>query len=812
MQVTNHSVSRQLNESQTRINPGEVTPVLVKDRLGANEAVVMIKGQEYRAEFEESVPAADRLVAEVIRTPEKGKVLLRQAGVSSAAKPIEDQSIDVRLLKVGIDPSKKVDLKNAVQILDAKSIPLTKDNFVALNRFINEAQGTIQEKIEAVKVIAQKNLPVSLNHLNAIHIALHGPALKDTLLELTGGKEIEFDSPVKNSVSMKELQINKVKPNKNDGNPLEKTIELVLQQLKKGAISIKDIESITVAIAKNTNPELQKLNQEIVKALQIQVAGAERISQAEMLNNNNSTEELKVKLEQLRADGIKLQQISQARLSKSLETLALLLKEIPADTGNDQDLVKLQSLVKEVQKEPSISKVLQVVSEALEELGDQNNIDLTLLKSAYEKAQRLSDQGRELAARKVLAEAINQLEKDNPILQKGADSITLTEADQYAINESLQALSLQSKSILVTEITKKLSQMAIDFKKVKQEITKSLDHVSLLLDKGGSKVNAKQTLDAAINKLDNAILKSNFMLYTDMLTEKKMLTASSRLTEARNLLAKGDYSQASQIVTEVKAVLDQTIFKPSTTRVQHFVSEQSLLKSVATMEDQFAFGIKQAVRPMPEQDYSARQVFESLKRLGLTHENDAANSLVFGSKAEQEEVGSNVKSMLIKMTQEGEAQAVKAEQALSSLTGQQLLNKQDSSGMQNLFMQMPFLLNQKTENIKVFINSQKSGEKIDWENCSLYFVLETKKLGEVGIMVTAQNRNVSITFNSNKDNLEHVLSPMSEISKVRLQEIGYNLEALKTKKASASVQTFSDENQSQSMTPAFTEKGYDFSI
>lgn len=811
MQVTNHSVSRQVNDSQTRINPGEVTPVLIKERMGTNEAVVLIKGQEYSAEFEGSLPAGDRLLAEVIGTPEKGKIILRQAAVPSATKSIDSQSMDVRLLKAGIDPAKNNDLKSAVHILEAKSNPLTKDQLAALQKFMNEAQGTVQEKIEAVKVVAQKNLPVSMNHLTSIHTAMHGPALKDTLQNLTGGSEIEFNVPVKKSETFKEAQPTELKPNKFEASPLDKKVEQALQQLMKGTTSVKEIESITAEISKNANPEVRKLNQDLVKALQIHAAGSERIAQAQELVNSASSADLKAKAEQLIVEGTKLQQISQARLTSSMERLTLVLSDTREVPGDEQELIRIHSLVKDVQKEASMSKVLQIVGEALEELADQNDIDLTLLKSAFEKAQQLSEQGRELAARKVMAEAINQLEKDHPVLQKGTDSIALTDADQYAINESLQTISLQSKSILVTEISKKLSQMAIDFKKVKQEITKSLDHVSLMLDKGGSKVNAKQTLDTAINKLDNAILKSNFMLYTDMVTEKKMLAASSRLTEARNLLAKGEYIQASQIVKDVKAVLDQTIFKPSTTRVQHFVSEQSLLKSSTTMEEQLAYGIKQAVRPMPDQDYSARQVFESLKRLGLTHENDAANSLVFGSKAEQEETGSNVKSMLIKMAQEGEGLA-KAEQALSSLTGQQLLNKQDPSGMQNLFMQMPFLLNQKMENIKVFINSQKSGEKIDWENCSLYFVLETKKLGEVGIMVTAQNRNVSITFNSDKDNLEQLLAPMTEISKERLQDIGYHLEALKSKKPSASAQTDNDDKQSQSLTPAFTEKGYDFSI
>ncbi|MBS8265784.1 hypothetical protein DYI25_15260 [Mesobacillus boroniphilus] len=797
IQVTNHSVSRQINESTTRINTGDVTPVLIKDRTGANEATVIIKGQEYKAQFEGSVPASDRTLAEVVGMPEKGKVVLRQADMPSSLQRPEVQTIDTRLTKAGIDPAKNIDLKNAVKILDAKSISLSKDSLQVLQKFMNEAPGTIQEKIETVKVIAQKSLPVTAQHLKSIHSAMHGPVLKNALLELAAGNEMKLDSPQPAA----KPETSQTAPGRQaaNGSARPSNIEHVLQQVKNGPIPAKEIQRIVAEAGNKSNPEVQTLKQEILKALQIHEAGTERINQA---NANQD----KTKVAQLVADGQKLQQISAARLAQSLGSLVTLLE---ADKEQiSQSLLNFHSSIKDAQKESSVEKMLQSIGQAIESFED--TLDLTQLKSSFEKAHLLSEQGRELAARKAVAESVSQLEKQHPILQKNADPHALTDAEQYAINESLQTLGLQSKAILVTEISKKLSQMAIDFKKIKQDITRNLDNISSLIEQSGSKVTARQMLDTTINKLDNAILKSNFMLYTDMLTEKKMLNASSRLNEARNLLAKGDFSQASQIVKEVKTVLDQIIFKPSTTRVQNFVSEQSFLKSAPTMDEQLAYSIKQAVRPMPDQDYSSRQVFESLKRLGLTHENDAANNLVFGSKGNQEELSPNVKSLLIKMSQEGEGQA-KAEQALSSLTGQQLLNKQDSAGMQNLFMQMPFLLNQKMENIKVFINSQKSGGKIDWENCSLYFVLETKKLGEVGILVTAQNRNISITFNSNKENLEQKLTPLTEVSAERLQEIGYKLEGLKSKKL-AEAQPESNGEEKQSLTPAFTEKGYDFTI
>ena len=49
---------------------------------------------------------------------------------------------------------------------------------------------------------------------------------------------------------------------------------------------------------------------------------------------------------------------------------------------------------------------------------------------------------------------------------------------------------------------------------------------------------AKQMLETAISKLDNAILKSDMMLFTDMKTEKQLMNASTQLAEAKKLLSK----------------------------------------------------------------------------------------------------------------------------------------------------------------------------------------------------------------------------------------------------------------------------------
>jgi hypothetical protein len=133
--------------------------------------------------------------------------------------------------------------------------------------------------------------------------------------------------------------------------------------------------------------------------------------------------------------------------------------------------------------------------------------------------------------------------------------------------------------------------------------------------------------------------------------------------------------------------------------------------------------------------------------------------------------------------------------------------------MQNLFFQLPILLNKQAENVKVYVNSQKNGERIDWENCNLYFVLETKKLGEVGIMVSAVNRNLSITFKNDREELPKTFEPLTEVTKERLQEIGYHVGAIQIKPLNEPSGSELKTDQKQNVfTPAYTEKGYDFSI
>lgn len=135
--------------------------------------------------------------------------------------------------------------------------------------------------------------------------------------------------------------------------------------------------------------------------------------------------------------------------------------------------------------------------------------------------------------------------------------------------------------------------------------------------------------------------------------------------------------------------------------------------------------------------------------------------------------------------------------------------------MQNMFFQMPYLIDQQLQNIKIYVNSRKDGDKVDWENCSLYFVLETKKLGDIGILLSSSEKNVSLTFRSNKEQINQKIKGLTEITQERFKEIGYNLNSMNVKaldEKPEETKIMEEETKVVELKPTFTEKGYDFTI
>ena len=301
------------------------------------------------------------------------------------------------------------------------------------------------------------------------------------------------------------------------------------------------------------------------------------------------------------------------------------------------------------------------------------------------------------------------------------------------------------------------------------------------------------------------------MLFTDMRTEKQLLQASSQLAEAKKLLAKGQHVEAGKIVHEMKNLIEKIVYKPSQQKIVHYVKGESLALNQSTPEQQLLTKMAQE-NPEP----SARQMFEMVRTLGLNHESETAQSLVFQKNLQADQSHEqNLKSILMKLAQgdgQGEQKglAQQADQALTQLTGQQLLSKSDGNGsLQSMFLNLPLLLGGKPENLKVYINSKNEGDQVQWENCSLYFLLDTKKLGDVGIHLNSTDRNLSITIKNDLPLFKEKMAPLAAVTKEKLQEVGYNVTNISFAPLKESP---SEVKKVQTQKPVLTGKGLNFTI
>ncbi|URM33445.1 hypothetical protein LLY41_02920 [Cytobacillus firmus] len=491
----------------------------------------------------------------------------------------------------------------------------------------------------------------------------------------------------------------------------------------------------------------------------------------------------------------------------------------------------IKQLIKQFQKEPDLTRALNLVLKEITSNPGMNMSTVDKAEKAISHAAQLQEKGRELGARQHMTKELSDIEqtlaKSEP--KMSAEAKLAAEALQYDLNEQLQSLGIQSKDILVTKVTEKLAQATHDFRELKREITRNLDNVEHLINtfKKNAYPQAKQMLETAISKLDNAILKSEMMLFTDMKTEKQLMQASSQLAEAKKMLAKGDHAQAGKIVSEVKTLIDKVIFKPSEQKVVHFVAKESMMLEKQPAAQHVIKQFNETASGYLSGEPSARQMFEMVKSMGLNHDSEVANSLVFqkNDQSQQEQQQQNLKAALMKLAQ-GEGQetnskiAQQAEQALTNLTGQQLLSKSDASGtLQSMFFNLPMLLGGKPENLQVFVNSKNEGQQVDWENCNLYFLLETKKLGDVGILLNSTDRNLSITIKNDLPGFKERMEPTAVFTKEKLQEVGYNVSSINFTRMSvpqpklATDQGVQDqENDPKPLRPVFTEKGMDFKI
>lgn len=828
MQIYNQYSPNQLQQSDRplELKQGEVYYASIKERLSDNEAIVQIRGKEIKAVFEGKVPAEDRGVVQV--SGQKGDaVLLKSVSLESIkqnsvpSQPQVQSSSNAQIFQsVGITSKDIPELKQSVQMLLDKNMPVTKETVQVLRQFFEKASGSPAEMLNTVKALANKRLEVTNAHLQSIHEALHGKPLHEVLTALA--REIEPSFELRETTKIVQTVVPK------NSYPTDTRRQILLEQQ---------------GISWNKQP------QEAQRQIPLQNQGATSMNEKQPIDMLNPIQKA-AELENLRQSEIMntinkwIQQTdANQQMSDSENWIKLIAnlinEETTANDSNKQPSTLIKEALKMIQKEANLTHALD---QLLNSFSKNANLDVNIIRKVEQaagEAAKLLDKGRELGARQHLTNILTEIEQElakqmqnqNPNVQQKTDQqkeIHEGFLKHFEQNEQFQTLPIQTKNILVTKVTAKLAQATHDFRELKREITRNLDSVERFINilKKNAYPQAKQMLEATINKLDNAILKSDVMLYTDMKTEKQLLHASTQLADAKKLLAKGNHAEAAQIVQQVKTLLEKINFKPSEQKVFHYVAKESMNMEQGRAQQQLLQTFEEASRSFSRQEPSARQMYEIIRSLGLNHDSELARSLVSekgGDPAfqqKQEELQQNLKAVLLKLAQTGGEETTQkvaqlTEQALTNLTGQQLLSKADGGQtLQSLFFSLPLLIGERPENLQVFVNSKNKGHQVDWENCSLYFLIETKKLGDVGIMLTSIDRNLSITIKNDKPGFKEKMEPLASMTKEKLQELGYQVNSIQFAKMTTAVQS-TDEKQHQGQTqnkPVIGEKGMDFKI
>ncbi|WP_088102418.1 hypothetical protein [Halalkalibacter urbisdiaboli] len=840
MQIQN-LLQTQSQQAERPMREGEVYRATIKERTGENEAILSIRGREVRATFDGRVPEGERTTIEVTSTKGDSIQVRAISEESSAAKTRHETQRDMSqtLRQLGVTQS-STELRQAVQTLMDKGLPLTKESVQDLQRFLGE--GKLEQRLQTVQALANKRLDVTSSHLHSVHEALHGRPLnrvledlarelnqasKSELSQIGQSNRFERSGQTSNEVRVPEANIqravehvrqqvvNNPQVNRDAGQFVDRALNEAshLEQVGRDRIQ----QAIEHLARQATSPAEQETSEDLRAVLKTESLSQIVKEGRTVLQQSSIDDSAKRAFEKVFSQAQQLEQVGRERVNQALQKVENQVTENAIQgppEGNKSGSSTLAEVIKhaqsQLQREASFERAIQQLqSQLLNHPAVTGEIQSELLQSLEQATERMN-QGRELAGREQIMNTLQKIEQSinaTELIRVSSD------ASAYVQNEEFQtSIELASKNIAVTTITEKLAKAAADFKSLQRDISRTLDQVVRQVDqfRSQAQVQAKPLLETTIKKLDNAILRSEMMLLTDMKTERSLMQASSQLAEAKKLLAKGQHQAANQIVKDVKGLVERLNFQPSETKVKHYVAmnEQQPAK---TYSQQYTETVK-----VNTQDGGPRAMFETLRGIGLNRDSELAQQLALGRDQQQQENSQrNLKSALMQIVREEEGARAShlAQQALNNITGQQLLSRSDQqANLQSMFFNLPFLLQEKVENLQVYVNSRNEGQKVDWENCSLYFLMETQKMGEIGIMVNATERQLSVTLKNDQLDFQMRMEPLVQKAVERLSEIGYSINGIKYATLSMEDKQTTSTSTTEKQQPIFSEKGFDFKV
>lgn len=661
-------------------------------------------------------------------------------------------SLDQIIKTSSVKPEKG--LKDALRVLKNEEIKIDSSTVKEVNGFLKNTDGSLDSKLETITYVAKKGVDITEKNLTAMKSALNDSINNENLIQtLSGTKDADLKG---------EDAINKV-----DEMELPEDIKTKLKKEISNNKTLK--EAVTNVLKDSLGIEVKVEN----GAILIKTSGNDRF--------------LSLK------DMVKLLESASKILDKFAGEGQKMIKDLLSSELSGEKLLKALNLIGNSEK--SLSEIKAEISNLMkvelqnEEDDKSNNNDLENDKS-LDLMQ--SDNKAELD-KSELADTSDEISE--AMLSKLEDMISEINTDLEDQNIILDELTSliegggNFKFFVVKEITQKIIDVKKEFSDFQKDMRNTIDDV--LIEPGKTKEVTKaeisELISKATQKLDDVIMKSDITLYTSMKGERDLVKMSSDLAEARHMIEKGNTKGALNIIKDVRSKIENMKFNPSITKVEGHLKDKA--NSLIDLNNQNYAMSKSDLSP------SGRGVLELMRSLGLNHEYEVSEKLHMDLLKEDSALKDNAKMALLKIMQDknDSSTAIEGvEKSLNNLTGQQLLNRNNpNSEKQTLMFNIPIETPAEVKNLKLYVNGRDKSNSLDWENCSLYFVIETDNYGMTGVKIDIKDRNVNLTIRNDNDSIKKVAEPLVDEVLNEFTEIGL-------KKATVNFRRLNLDNSSKS--------------
>ncbi|WP_048601325.1 hypothetical protein [Rubeoparvulum massiliense] len=729
----------------TWFRPGAQVQGVIRQLYSQNEAELEIQGQSYRVQVQGELPRQGRITIQIEGANDQGVILARMIphGKSSATSPV-----DTYLAKLGItQPSNE--LRQVVAIYGEQGgFPRSEE--VQLIQQILHEDGELTSKMETLQVMAQKQLPITRQAYEAVDQVLHGEELGSLLHEVEERLQMELPREALTPEMLQKIG-EAIASFPQESLTPQQLLQLIQQLKQYGAHQLLDQETWSLLHTLMMNQAYVHASESLTLALQ----ELDTLIQTSQVNHIERGQVDPLLLRLLGKVEGELQSVTQSANQVVSEEQVLQL--LPTLGQWEERLASWQEGrgVPDLQDWKGDLKQLQSLL-GREGEGKQG---LQTLQEALNRAILFQLMGKEEQAPAILQEAFQRLRTELTTLPTG------------------MAPSQQAEpELLITGLKERMQSLHFAFRQFQLQLQHQVKQMTMLLQSGNqSKEGLLSMIDATIRQLDRQLLSHEFATFSTMELEKQLMKISSQLSSLRHEVIGGKTEQGLAQLQRIAQQVSRINWQPPQLQAERFIQEQQAqTKQLLGSNEQ----LRQALVQLQEQQtqlLGARDIHQIVRNLGLQQEVELARHLQQGSA--REPLPDTLKGTLLTLLQQSEQGSQRMLDKLSlHLLGQQLLNKADPSAFQQTYqLQLPIWEQERWDTLKLHLRSHRGKGSVDWENCSIYFLLDQPKFGPTGIQLQVVNRQLTLTVQTDHPDAPTRIEEEFTTFQEHLAEIGYQV-------------------------------------